>query len=168
MSKKRVVLIAVLSVAACLTLFAFWYKYTYSMDVAEEYEVNRSMERKLLIASQSSAFKNEVTKNIISFFEKEPLHIKVIDISSLDTIRTADYDAILLIHTWENWKPPKPIEKYLNKESASIDKIVVITTSGNGTSKMEEIDAITGESSLENVENISKRAINKLKPLLGY
>ncbi|RRQ50595.1 hypothetical protein DZC72_08680 [Maribacter algicola] len=45
------------------------------------------------------------------------------------------------------------------------DKIVVFTTSGEGTYRMEGVDAITGESIIENVPLIVNRIKVRLDPL---
>ena len=46
------------------------------------------------------------------------------------------------------------------------DKMVVLTTSGEGSYKMEGIDAFTGESILEETPNHVGEIIKKLNPLL--
>lgn len=167
MSKKRKLPILLLIVFGLLFFFAVWYQYTYSMDVAEAFEVNTSAQsQQLLIATQGSDFKDEVTKTVVNHFKNDSIGIKVVDISALETIEPSDYNALLLIHTWENWKPPGVIKTFINRAEAHKNKIVVITTSGEGSYKMVDIDAITGESKPENIMPVTKQAISKLEELL--
>lgn len=137
------------------------------MDKAEAFEVNSSAySQKLLIAAQGSEFKNSVTQTIINRFKDDSIFIKIVDVSALEHIEPIDYNALLLIHTWENWKPPIDIDIFINRTKDYKDKIVVITTSGEGTYKMSDVDAITGESKKENIMPISIKAIRKLEVIL--
>ena len=137
------------------------------MDKAEEFQVNSpDYSEKLIIATQGSDFKTAVTTNIIDYFEQDSIFIKVIDVSSLSKINPKYYNAIVLIHTWENFKPPASVEVFINRTFAFQDKIIVFTTSGQGSYKMDGIDAITGESKLAQVHFFSNAIIDKLKPLI--
>ena len=130
-------------------LFLFWYKQTYSMEVAEAYQVNSpSLSQKLLIASQGSEFKKAVTTKIIDHYKSDSIFIKVIDVSGLSEIAPWDYNAILLMHTWEISKPPETVQLFIDENAAMKDRLVVLTTSGEGSYKMEDVDAVTGESIL--------------------
>lgn len=165
---KRTILMLILSIASILILIGIWYKYEYSMDVAEHVEYNSSeYSRKLLIATQGSEFKNTLTKNVIEHYKNDSIYIKVIDVASLETIDVEKFGVILLIHTWENWEPPKIVEKFINGLSnAERNKLIVMTTSGQGSYKMEGTDAITGESNLNNIVSVTNQIIERLNILL--
>lgn len=166
MKQPRRAILIVLSVIALFFLFLTWYKFTYSMDQIEPYEINSpSLNHKLLIATQGSKFKNLVTQGIIDYYKSDLLFIKVIDISALPGIDPKDYSAILLIHTWENWKPPIVVQTFLEKTTNQKNKIVVFTTSGDGSYKMENIDAITGESILGDAPVFVDKIVKKLNPI---
>ena len=169
MSRIKKIRIAVLAIVGLLLLFGIWYQYRYSMDKAETFQVNSSVDTSntLLIATQGSDFKNSITQHIVNHFKAKAIFINVIDISELEIIEPTDYNAMLIIHTWENWKPPISVEHFINKSKAYKDRIVVITTSGEGSYKMTEVDAITGESKTENIIPITKLAINKLELILN-
>ncbi|MDX1769688.1 MAG: hypothetical protein R3294_16675, partial [Arenibacter troitsensis] len=77
-----------------------------------------------------------------------------------------NYDALLIIHTWENWKPPSAVKSFMDRTKDYRDKTVVLTTSGEGSYKMEGVDAFTGESILDETPNYVGQIINKLNPLL--
>ena len=168
MTYKRKISLIILVLGGLFIIFAFWYKYQYSMDIAEAFEVNSPDQNpRLLIATQGSDYKDKVTQGVVNYFEKDSIYIKGIDATTLTNINPTDYDAILIIHTWENWRPPKAVELFINRNKAVKDKIVVLTTSGEGTFKMEDVDAITGESKLENATTQINEIIKRLKPLLN-
>lgn len=168
MSRKSKILLFVLSIGVLLIVFAMWYKNKYSMDKVEEYQINSTnYNQKLLIATQGSVFKNTLTKSIIENYKQDSIFINVIDVSSLSKINPKEYNAILLMHTWENWSPPVDIKNFIKKTEQYKDKIIVFTTSGQGNYRMENVDALTGESILENVSVFSKEIIKKLNSLLS-
>jgi uncharacterized membrane protein len=151
MNKKRKLIIALLILVGVFFAYATWYKLEYSMDVVSPYEVNVDVKQKsLLIATQGSEFKEAIVKRIVEHYEAQPIYIKVTDVTNLDKENESDWDAILVLHTWEYDKPQPDAEAFLNKIQNQ-DKIVVLTTSGNHESKMEEVDAITGASIIKDV-----------------
>ena len=167
MSIKNKIALLLLTFGALFLVFALWYKYEYSMDIAVEYEVNKAdLQQKLLIATQGSEFKNAVTKNITDYYNQDSTYIKVIDVSSLEKINPENFNAIVVIHTWENWKAPEPVKLFIDRTKNYKNKIIVLSTSGKGTFKIEGVDAITGESKLEDSESFSNQIINQLASLL--
>lgn len=168
MSRRTKIGLFLLAVGALILIGALWYKSQYSMGKAEEFQVKTpEYSPKLLIATQGSAFKKALTQHVVDNFKQDAIFINVVDVSSLSKMSPTNYNAILLIHTWENWKPPIEIEEFINNSILYKDKIIVFTTSGQGTFKMDEVDAIAGESKLEDVVAFSKVIIEKLTPLLN-
>lgn len=167
LNKKGIVMLIFL-ITSIMILFGIWYKYEYSMDIINPVEYNSyDYSSKLLIATQGSEFKNALTDEIIQHYKNDSVFIKVIDVTSLDSIDVKMFNAILLIHTWENWQPPVIVEDFVR--GLSNDKknnLIAMTTSGQGSYKMKEVDAITGESNLNNVSSISHQLIKKLDPML--
>ena len=167
MKKFRKIIFVLLSIAAVFLVFMFWYQNEYAMDQAQEYEVNTPGENsRLLVATQGSEFKNTITTAIVDYYKTEAVYIKVIDVSALVGVNPTNYDALLVIHTWENWKPPSSVKSFMDRTTDYRDKRVVLTTSGEGSYKMEGIDAFTGESILEETPNHVGEIIKKLNPLL--
>lgn len=167
MVTSRRILFIFLALMLAFFVVALWYKYEYAMDIAEEFEINNpQLQQQLLIATQGSEFKDAVRTKIINHYKSDSIFIKVIDISSLPKIKHQDYYAVLLIHTWENWQPPKVVENFVNKNREYRKKLVVLTTSGEGSYKMDEVDAITGESKLENVVPFTDKIIKRLDSVL--
>lgn len=137
------------------------------MGNAEAFQVNSAnLDHKLLIATQKSAFKDSVTQLLVKHYTSDPVFIKVIDISSLSKIDPADYTAIAIIHTWENWEPPLEVKSFIEQTSEFQKKIIVLTTSGDGSFKMKQVDAITGESKIEETPLFADKLIGRLDPIL--
>lgn len=167
MAFKLKITLFILSLGLILLVFAVWYKYEYSMDKVKTVEFNSTdLDLKLLIATQGSAFKNIITSNITGHYKKDSIYIKVIDVSQLSEIDPANFKAIVIIHTWENWKPPKEVQSFIEQNISNQNKIVVLSTSGKGSFKIKEIDAITGESQLENTTFYSNLIIKKLNDII--
>ncbi len=163
----KVVVGTLITLLAIFFLFALWYKNKYSMETAQTYEVNSpNLEKKLLLATQGSDFKNTVTQAIVDYYKSDSVFIKVIDISALNEVAPTDYRAILVMHTWEYEKPPAEVATFIERTLAHRDKIVVLTTSGPGTAKMEGVDAITGESKMDDAPHVVENIFNRLNPLL--
>ncbi len=175
---KRIVkiLVIILSVILVLFLWAVWYKYEYSMYEAKALEINSpNLSQKLLIATQGSTFKDSITNGIIDHYESDSLFIKVIDVSGLSEINPKDYTGIAILHTWENWKPPLAVKQFMEESIDQKDRIVVLTTSGQGSYtikqidalyNMENIDALAGESNLDEIPSFTNQIITKLDPIL--
>ncbi len=146
-----------------LAVLAVWYKITYSMEEAKAFEVNTpESSRTLLIATQGSEFKDSIVTGIVEHFKVDDLYINVIDIHELDRTDPYMWDAICLIHTWEYSQPPEAIENFLDNNQG-MDRIVILTTSGDGRYKMKGVDALTGASVLENVPLYTELLIDRLE-----
>ncbi len=158
----------VLLLLGIFMIFLAWYMHTYSMEIAQVYELNSpSLERKLLIGTQSSEFKDSVVAGIVDHYGSDAIFIKVIDVSALENVDPSDFDAVLIIHTWEIGKPPEPVQSFMDKNTDARNKIVALTTSGEGSEKMENVDAITGESIIEDAPLVAEKIIARLNPLLA-
>ncbi|MFD2564393.1 hypothetical protein [Aquimarina rubra] len=167
MGRSGKIIVIILSVVVIFFLSATWYKYEYSMEEAKAFELNDpTLDQKLLIATQGSEFKDAITNGLVHHYKSDAIFIKVIDISSLEQINPENYTAVVLIHTWENWKPPYAVRLFIERTSEYKDKIIVLTTSGEGTYQMKEVDAITGESNLEEAPVFINKVIDKLNKKL--
>lgn len=161
-------LLFILFLLILLSVLSLWYSITFSMAVVQPYDVNNpTLEKKLLIATQGSDFKNAVTSGVVEHYKQNSVYIKVVDVTSLDTLNPKPFNAILIIHTWEYWKPPKSVSNFRDEYKAYHDKIVYLATSGDGNYKIDEVDALSGESNLTNAPLFVSRINHKLGPMLG-
>jgi hypothetical protein len=142
----RKILLAAASLIIAAIAFAGWYRWQYSMTMARSFEVgDPQATRRVLIATQGSEFKDAVVAGVVEHLKARAAHIKVIDISMLSGVDERDWNAVVLIHTWEMRKPPEAARVFVERVGSS-GKLVVLTTSGAGDFKMEGVDAITSAS----------------------
>lgn len=150
-------------------LFLVWFQSAYSMDKIDSYEINESsLDNRVLIASQGSKYKIETVKGITDHFQKDSVYFKVIDVSLLKEIKPADWDAIIILYTWEIWKPEENSKLFLT-DSYDASKMFVIATSMSGEpgNQIEGVDGITGPSDLSEVDNNVKMVVKWLDEILA-
>ncbi|NAY91316.1 hypothetical protein GTQ34_05235 [Muricauda sp. JGD-17] len=169
MKRKKFKLVAwiLTSILALFLLFATWYKFRYSMDPVAPYTLNsETLENKLLIATQGSAFKDAVVRQVIEHYQKDSLFIKVVDVSDLPKLDSSDYVAVLILHTWEYDKPPKVVADFVIENKDDAGKLILLSTSGEGGNTIEGVDGIGGASIISDVPNYSMKIIKRLDGLL--
>lgn len=163
--KKVVLAIAVVPVA--FLAFATWYLVHYSMDPVKPFEVNRTEAREhVLIATQGSAFKDAVVHGVVDRLEKRPAYVKVIDVASLGDVREADWNAIVVMHTWEMSKPPATVKAFVDRAQAR-DKLVVLATSGEGHQHIEGVDTITSASVMAKAPAQADQILSRVEKVLA-
>ena len=87
MRRSKKILIIISSIVLLFIAFATWYKFEYSMDIAKAFELNTSdLNKSLLIATQSSDFKDNLVGKVIDTYKEDSIYIKVIDVGELNSI----------------------------------------------------------------------------------
>ena len=166
-TKVKTRVLFLLGFVLLLLAFSFWYKVHYSMELAQNRELNSpALATKVLVATQGSDFKNAIVTNIINFYKKDSVYIKIVDISQLQQIKFEGYNAIVILHTWEYGKPPLEVSQFISNNLNYKDSIIVFATSGEGNNKIEGIDAMAGESILENASDVSDVIIEKINKII--
>ncbi len=152
---------------AAVLVFVAWYRLHYSMDLARAFEVAGSPSGpRVLIATQGSAFKDALTTGLVEHLQRRSAHVKVIDVSGLKAVQRNDWDAIVVIHTWEMRKPPPAVKAFVDQTPAP-GKLVVLTTSGAGTFALAGVDAISAASQMADAPaRVSEMAV-KLDAILN-
>jgi len=148
--KNTLVVIAVAVVALLAFMVAYWS--LHSMHPAREFEVNSrdTAHAKVLIATQGSAFKDSVVAGVVAHLKPRAVYVKVVDVSVLPQVHEMDWDAIVVIHTWEMDKPQPDARRFVSGVQDP-RKVVVLSTSGKGTLKMDGVDAISAASEMIDV-----------------
>ena len=163
---KKVVL-AIAAVPVAFLAFATWYGVHYSMDPAKPFEVNRTDVREhVLIATQGSAFKDAVVQGVVDRLAKRPAYVKVVDVASLRDVREADWNAIVVLHTWEMSKPPPAVKAFVDRAQAR-DKLVVLATSGDGSQHIEGVDTVTSASVIAKAPARADEIVSRVEKVLG-
>lgn len=160
------ILIVLVILGGISIMFFSWYMVRHSMDEAKVFEVNSAArENHILIATQGSKFKDEVVAQVIRQLPNDLTYIKVIDVSSLPDITENDWHVIVILHTWEYSKPPPVVKSFVDKLSSK-DKLIVISTSGDGTYRIKDVDAITSASQLDEVTGKAKEIVLRIEEVL--
>jgi preprotein translocase subunit SecF len=163
--KKFTLVVALIAVSAFV--FLTWYKFHYSMDVAESFEVTvQNPEHQLLIATQGSDFKNAVVEGVIEALKERPVSINVIDVSGLSSVNLDEWSAVVILHTWESWEPQADARQFLERQ-ADHSKIVVLSTSGAGDFKIDGIDAISTASVMSDVPSHVADIVRRINGMIG-
>jgi hypothetical protein len=136
------------------------------MEIAKDFEINVPSEpNKVWIATQGSPFKDTLVSKIVESLRSEMVHIKITDISSLNNIKIENWNAIIVIHTWEIGKPPLIVDQFIQEHKDS-KKIIVFTTSGSKEETIKDIDGISGASIITQVPQYTIKILRRLNPLL--
>ena len=127
-----------------------------------------TLDRKLLIASRQSEFKDNVVQQIRAGFENEPVYIKFIGLKDLKEESGSDYTAVVIINTCIAWGLDRFVQAFLKKTSDQ-SHLIILTTSSNGkwTPKTEEreFDAISSASKIERAREVTESIIQKIRIL---
>jgi len=94
------------------------------------------------------------------------IYYRIIDVSRLADISANDWDAIIILHTWEIWKPEPNTERFIKKQYDQ-NKIFILSTSGSGDNKIEGTDGITSASDLTQTTIDSKKIAKWLHQTLS-
>src|SRR5688572_7440371 len=107
MSRWRLLLVVSMSLVIAALVFTIWYRQHYAMEVARSFEAAGAPSGpRVLIATQGSDFKDALTAGLVAHLQRRSAFVKVIDVTALGGIQEADWNAIVVIHTWEMRKPP--------------------------------------------------------------
>jgi len=163
---KKTILKIIGIIAFTFLVFAVWYKFNYSMSEVKSFDMNSpELTTKILIATQGSEYKDGILSDLTTHFKSKDVYIKVIDIYELTEVDADRWSAICIIHTWEYGNPPFTVEEFTKKTIAK-NQLIVHTTSGEGSYRMEEVDAITGASVMEDIPTVSTQLIERLEEVI--
>jgi hypothetical protein len=122
----------------------------------------------LIIAGDSSDFKDEIRKRIIARYSNSG-NIDVVNISKLENIKPEDYDVILIMDTCIgcedfNWSMKGFLDRLEDKNN-----VVLLMTTGYAHYEYSYggVDAITAASRIANEEEIFVRLSEEIDRILG-
>jgi hypothetical protein len=162
---KKIILIIVPGILLVMVYFQFLYD-PCDRKSATGFDTN-GLQYRLVIANEGSHFKDSIARILLRHYEAEKVQVNVISLSSLSDLKTTGYTALVILHSWYTWIPPPEVERFIKKNRGCLDKIAVLTTSTEGSLKMDEVDAITGASRIEEAAVYANKIIEKINPLLG-
>jgi menaquinone-dependent protoporphyrinogen IX oxidase len=107
----------------------------------------------MIIASDSSAFKDSIRDKIIRHYQDDG-NIELINIKRLKEINPLDYDVVLIIDTTLAWSGFNPsLNTFLENHEYKQNVIVFMTAADpNWTYSYQGVDAITSASVMKNID----------------
>jgi len=170
--KPWMILFSVVSVLAGLSLASGCsvpHRIVSQDDIASREWNDPWMDKKVLIASRSSEFKDELVKRIEEGVRGDDVYVKVIGVEELKKEEGATYGAVVLVNTCMAWEMDPEIQAFLDRQ-ADTGNVIVLTTSGNGewTPKKQEMsfDAVTSASEEYDPQSVADGIVEKVKDLL--
>jgi hypothetical protein len=168
MNRQRimcVILFSVLPFFSCTAPQYFWPQ----KDI-ESHEIHRPiLEKRILIASRQSEFKNAVVEKIEATFLSQAVYIKVIGIEDLKFEDATQYSATVLINTAMGWKIDRKVDHFLDRHQG-LNSIVVLTTSDGGNispdTEKHQVDAISSASVIDQTELVTNKIVSKINELI--
>jgi hypothetical protein len=163
--KSRLIVIVLGSLSLFLLSAAVlsWYENQYSMEIVKDQHINDSqLPTKVLIVTQGSEFKNKLSGLLTEKISQMSVYAKVTDVSRLPTITYDDWDAIVIIHTWEYFMPEKHVKHFVDGLDET-DKLIVVTTSGLGKEGLIGVDGISSASILIEVKPLNEKIMTEIK-----
>lgn len=124
-------------------------------------------EHRLLIAGDSSEFKDSVRDKIIETY-KSNTEITVINIKDLPKVDAAPYDAVLIMDTCMAWSGFNPsLKSFLDKDENRAKTVLSMTAADPGWKySFKDVDAITSASRVENMEAFYSRINDGLQKIM--
>lgn len=134
-------------------------------------ELNDStLDKKVLVASRYSEFKEAVIGKLREAFNDQPVYIKFIGLENLGKEEANQYDAIVILNKCMAWQMDRKVIGFLKRHEEH-SNMIVLTTSGDGNwlPKMEgrNFDAISSASEKAKVDEVANQIIDKIKTLIG-
>ncbi|MFC1504271.1 hypothetical protein ACFL6D_02530 [Spirochaetota bacterium] len=170
MKALKITLITIGAIIAAIGIWFGVYYLIYRQGVIEPFEVNNpNLQTKVLIASQGRDFKRELVKKLTERIGAKNIYIKVIDVTTLSSVKPEEWNAIILINTIQWYALQKDVDIFLTS-AKSVDNIVMLATSGEEDMKPRKkyrIDTITSASKMDDVDKKLNEILGKLKPILG-
>lgn len=155
---KRLIIAVLLLLVGGLVAYQ-WYLSRYSMTVIDGFEINApSAGNRLLIASQGSAFKTAMVDSLVDRIRDRPVFIKVIDVTALGGLNADEWDAVIVLHTWEKWEPQADAAAWI-AHAQDHSRILTIATSGSGEEHLDGVDAISSASVIATVPVVTEEVI---------
>jgi hypothetical protein len=137
-----------------------------TVDTLEAGEKDAAQHR-VLIATQSSKFKDAVVGEIRDTLKKNSCYIKVIDVKRLIDEAAADYHAVVIINQCMAGRPDPRVETYIDEVSQK-SKVVLLTTGALESWKPDtsQVDAMTSASVLSESSTIAQSIVGKVLALI--
>ena len=172
MTKRLFLLAVLLLLVSVILLSCSKSQHSWSQREAQVSELNDpSLEKKILIASLSSEFKDAVVDKIKETFKDESVYMKFTGIQQLKEENGNDYSAaVVIVDTCMNWKIERHIRDFLrrHKDQSSVVILAVFDDNyGGPKTKRYNLDAISAASEMHKVDEVAGKIIDKIRVRVG-
>ena len=125
-------------------------------------------EKRVLIVSQSSDFKNKVVALLQEELKHNGIEFTITDISALRKVKEDEWDAIVIIHTVKMGRIKNQVKHYLDNVD-NWRKVIVFTTYGSKdpVPDLYGIDSISAASEKEQVTTLTADLKTRLQNILN-
>ncbi|MCP4689471.1 MAG: hypothetical protein GY859_15565 [Desulfobacterales bacterium] len=150
-------------ISVCAALSGCALKTVKTVEMGDE--MNRGS--RILIATQSSEFKETVISGVVHALERDPCYIKMIDVTKLAEESADRYDAIVIVNTCMAYRLNESALKFLDNVGDK-EKIILLTTAADERKEYHpvEVDAITSASRMSKADEIAGAIVVKVRALL--
>ena len=170
--KKRFLLFGILLLSASImqvSCFSVPHLFWPQKDIQPNELNEPSLEKKVLVVSRSSEFKNAIVGRIGETFRDEPVYMKFIGLEQLEKEDGTNYATVVLINTCMSWDMDRNVKGFLKRHKEQ-SNMIVLTTSGGGDwlpkMKGRNFDAISSASQEDKIDEITDKIITKIRLLL--
>lgn len=158
---------AIGAVAVLFGALFFFYLQRHAMRPVPTRELGaRGTGPAVLVAAQGSPYKDAVADTVTRHLREKPAYVRVEDVSQLPQADERDWDAIVLLHSWERWQPPPVVQEFVERLKDR-RKLVVLTTSGSGESRMACVDAVTSASEVRRAPADAEELLQRVDQVLN-
>jgi hypothetical protein len=125
--------------------------YSCTSSVTETRLSHENPQFSMIIASDSSEFKDSIRNRVIQQYQKDG-NIEIVNIKRLKDIDPTDYDVVLILDTCLAWSGFNPALNAFLEDNQSKDNVVLFMTAGDAdwAYSYQGVDAITSASIVEN------------------
>jgi hypothetical protein len=150
-----------------LVLLAMVFLATCARHVHEENYTVPNAAFDLVVASDSSDFKDRVRDQLINGF-KDKANIRVVTIDQLKQIEPADDDIVVIMDTCMAWGGFNTAAKHFLDRLKTPQQVVLMMTAGNSDwhYRYRDVDAITSASVIDNVPSVVDRLNARINEIL--
>lgn len=130
-----------------------------------EYGEAGSAKGRVLIATESSDFKDAVLDGVIPELQKDGLYVKVIDVNGLAEEKDSDYQCIVILNTCVAWGLDSVVNRFV-ETALDKQKIFILVTAGNDEWKVSEsmgVDAMTSASESDQTDALAEKVLEEIR-----
>jgi len=169
MNPRLITLVALVAAVLVQTGCGALYKRWDQEDIIARDLHDPSWEKKVLVASRKSEFKEKLIEEIEKAFSNDEVYIKVIGVEDLDEEDGQDFNAVVLINTCMWWIMDPAVKEFLRRHE-NTDHMIVLTTAGGAKyrpkMKGADFDTISSASKRSDVDVLAGEVVEKIRILL--